>query len=75
MPRFKQVDVFTNVKYLGNPVAVIYDSDNLTTQEMQKIARWTNLSETTFISTPKSSIADYSIRIFTSGGKIGRAHV
>ncbi|KGU22770.1 PhzF family phenazine biosynthesis protein [Candida albicans P34048] len=39
MPRFKQVDVFTNVKYLGNPVAVIYDSDNLTTQEMQKIAR------------------------------------
>ncbi|KHC63469.1 PhzF family phenazine biosynthesis protein [Candida albicans P75016] len=68
MPRFKQVDVFTNVKYLGNPVAVIYDSDNLTTQEMQKIARWTNLSETTFILTPKSSIADYSIRIFTSGG-------
>ena len=37
MPRFKQVDVFTNVKYLGNPVAVIYDSDNLTTQEMQKL--------------------------------------
>ena len=61
MPRFKQVDVFTNVKYLGNPVAVIYDSDNLTTQNA-KIARWTNLSETTFILTPKSSIADYSIK-------------
>ncbi|CAX41247.1 phenazine biosynthesis-like protein, putative [Candida dubliniensis CD36] len=77
MPRFKQVDVFTKTKYLGNPVAVIYDCDNLTTKEMQKIARWTNLSETTFILTPKSfksssssslPIADYRVRIFTSNG-------
>ena len=65
MPRFKQVDVFTKVKYFGNPVAVIYDADELTDSQMQDIARWTNLSETTFIIKPKSKIANYGLRIFT----------
>lgn len=65
MGRFKQVDVFTKVRYFGNPVAVIYDADELTTEQMQNIARWTNLSETTFIITPKSTKADYGLRIFT----------
>lgn len=60
---FKQVDVFTAVPFLGNPVAVILDGAGLTTDEMQRIARWTNLSETTFVL--PSERADYRLRIFT----------
>ncbi|MBM4409860.1 MAG: PhzF family phenazine biosynthesis protein [Chloroflexi bacterium] len=66
MPRdvaFKQVDVFTQVPFLGNPVAVILDGSGLNTGEMQAVARWTNLSETTFIL--PSEHADYRLRIFT----------
>ncbi|RCK55097.1 Antisense-enhancing sequence 1 [Candida viswanathii] len=65
MPRFKQVDVFTKVRYAGNAVAVIYDADDLTTAQMQSIARWTNLSETTFVLRPTSAHASYGLRIFT----------
>ena len=63
MRRFKQIDVFTARPFLGNPVAVVLDSNGLETPDMQRIARWTNLSETTFLlpSTP----ADYRVRIFT----------
>jgi len=60
---FKQVDVFTDKACLGNPVAVFLESDGLSTNDMQRIAGWTNLSETTFVS--KSNIADYKVRIFT----------
>jgi PhzF family phenazine biosynthesis protein len=60
--RYKQVDVFTSVPFKGNPVAVIFDADNLSTEEMQRIANWTNISETTFLQ--KSSSADYKLRIF-----------
>lgn len=60
---FKQVDVFTNVPFLGNPVAVILDGADLSTEQMQRIARWTNLSETTFVL--PSEMADYRLRIFT----------
>lgn len=66
MPRhvpFKQVDVFTHVPFLGNPVAVILDGAGLDTETMQRIARWTNLSETTFVL--PSDRADYRLRIFT----------
>ncbi|KAL6450013.1 aes1 Antisense-enhancing sequence 1 [Candida maltosa Xu316] len=70
MPQFKQVDVFTDVKYKGNPVAVIFDADGLTTDQMQDIARWTNLSETTFVVKPQSSDADYGLRIFTPGEEL-----
>ncbi|HEY8606213.1 MAG TPA: PhzF family phenazine biosynthesis protein [Noviherbaspirillum sp.] len=62
--RFRQVDVFTQVPYLGNPVAVVLDGDGLTTAQMQAISRWTNLSETTFVCRPEDARADYRLRIF-----------
>jgi PhzF family phenazine biosynthesis protein len=66
MPRqFRQVDVFTTVPYLGNPVAVVLDGAGLQTSEMQAVARWTNLSETTFVVPPAAAAADYQVRIFT----------
>ena len=55
---------------MGNPVAVILDSDGLTGEQMQRIARWTNLSETTFITPATSSDADYALRIFTPNSEI-----
>jgi PhzF family phenazine biosynthesis protein len=63
--RFKQVDVFTQKPFSGNPVAVVLDADTLDTDEMQRIAAWTNLSETTFVLTPSSAGTDYRLRIFT----------
>ncbi len=62
---FKQVDVFTSVPYHGNPVAVILDAQGLTGAQMQRIANWTNLSETTFVLPPTQPGADYRVRIFT----------
>jgi PhzF family phenazine biosynthesis protein len=62
---FKQVDVFTQKPFLGNPVAVIIGAESLITEEMQRIAAWTNLSETTFVLPPSSERADYHLRIFT----------
>ena len=61
--RFKQVDVFTDKPFLGNPVAVVIGAEELDAQAMQRIACWTNLSETTFLL--KSTAADYRLRIFT----------
>jgi PhzF family phenazine biosynthesis protein len=61
--KFKQVDVFTDKPFLGNPVAVVIGADRLDAPTMQRIACWTNLSETTFLL--KSSTADYRLRIFT----------
>src|SRR5215510_14869742 len=61
--RFKQVDVFTTVPFQGNPVAVVVGAEHLETQTMQRIANWTNLSETTFLL--ESAVADYKLRIFT----------
>src|SRR5689334_20303481 len=63
--RFKQVDVFTRTPFLGNPVAVVLGAERLDAEEMQHIAAWTNLSETTFVLPPTSSAADYRLRIFT----------
>jgi PhzF family phenazine biosynthesis protein len=62
---FKQVDVFTAKPYFGNPVAVAIGADALDTAQMQRIARWTNLSETTFLLKPTQAGADYRLRIFT----------
>lgn len=67
---FKQVDVFTNVRFKGNPVAVVLRADGLATTQMQQIANWTNLSETTFVLPPTDSAADYRIRIFTPNSEI-----
>ena len=61
--KFKQVDVFTDRPFLGNPVAVVIGAEGLDTAAMQRIACWTNLSETTFLL--KSTSADYRLRIFT----------
>ena len=66
MHRFTQVDVFTDALMFGNPVAVVHDADELTTKQMIDFARWTNLSETTFLSTPTDQRADYQVRIFTT---------
>ena len=62
---FTQVDVFTATPYAGNPVAVVLDGAGLTTDEMQRFANWTNLSETTFVLPPADPAADYLVRIFT----------
>ena len=66
MRPFTQVDVFTNTPYRGNPLAVVLDSDGLSTAEMQQFANWTNLSETTFVLPPTDPAADYRVRIFTT---------
>ncbi|MFI6512632.1 PhzF family phenazine biosynthesis protein [Streptosporangium sp. NPDC050855] len=65
--RFRQVDVFTTVPYRGNPVAVVLDAEGLSAEEMLGFARWTNLSETTFVLPPQTPGADYRVRIFTPG--------
>jgi PhzF family phenazine biosynthesis protein len=62
---FAQVDVFTTTPYGGNPVAVVLDAAGLSTEEMERFARWTNLSETTFVLAPSDDRADYRVRIFT----------
>ena len=67
---FKQIDVFTSTPYLGNPVAVILDGDGLTDLQMASFARWTNLSETTFVLAPVDPTADYRLRIFTPSGEL-----
>ncbi len=67
---FQQVDVFTSIAYLGNPVAVVLQGDGLTDAAMQGFARWTNLSETTFVLAPTDNGADYRLRIFTPGGEL-----
>ncbi|WP_420475845.1 PhzF family phenazine biosynthesis protein [Noviherbaspirillum sp. ST9] len=80
--RFRQVDVFTAEPYKGNPVAVVLDGDGLETAQMQAIARWTNLSETTFVCSPEHPDADYRLRIFNPANEmrfaghptIGSAH-
>jgi PhzF family phenazine biosynthesis protein len=62
---FKQVDVFTSVPLKGNPVAVVLDGAGLSAEQMQAIANWTNLSETTFVTAATDPAADYAVRIFT----------
>ena len=63
--RFSQVDVFGGGSCSGNPVAVVLDAEGLSDEEMQRFARWTNLSETTFVLPPDEPGADYRVRIFT----------
>ncbi|MDI3441386.1 PhzF family phenazine biosynthesis protein [Erwinia sp. V90_4] len=62
---FKQVDVFTSSPYNGNPLAVIMEASDLSDEQMQTIARWTHLSETTFVLPATDPAADYRVRIFT----------
>lgn len=65
MPKFKQVDVFTAVKFKGNPVAVFFDADNLSDAEKSLMSAWTNLSEATFVEKPTTADADYKVRIYS----------
>jgi len=62
---YLEVDVFGTQPYLGNPLAVVTDAQGLDVQQMQQFARWTNLSETTFLVAPTHPEADYQVRIFT----------
>jgi PhzF family phenazine biosynthesis protein len=68
--RFQQVDVFTSVPYLGNPLAVVIDGEGLSDADMQRFANWTNLSETTFLLPPTNPDADYKVRIFTATSEL-----
>ena len=64
--RFTQLDVFTDRALLGNPLAVVHGADGLSDERMAAFARWTNLSETTFLLSPTEPGADYRVRIFTT---------
>jgi PhzF family phenazine biosynthesis protein len=62
---FRQVDVFSEVPLGGNPLAVVHDAEGLTDEDLHRLARWTNLSETTFLLPPSHPDADYRVRILT----------
>ena len=66
----KTVDVFTSTPFQGNPVAVVLDASGLSNAQMQQIASWTNLSETTFVLPVTTAGADYRVRIFTPGSEL-----
>ncbi|HVX04670.1 MAG TPA: PhzF family phenazine biosynthesis protein [Rhodanobacteraceae bacterium] len=68
--RFAQVNVFSADPLGGNPLAVVHAAGGLTDMQMAAFARWTNLSETTFLFSPTDPEADYLVRIFTPGGEL-----
>jgi PhzF family phenazine biosynthesis protein len=68
--RFVQVNVFSADPLAGNPLAVVHGAQGLSEAQMAALARWTNLSETTFLLPPTDSGADYYVRIFTPGGEL-----
>src|SRR5215213_4919613 len=70
MRPFRQVNVFSTEEYLGNPLAVVHDAEGVSDDDMVRFARWTNLSETTFLLRPTHPGADYRVRIFTPGGEL-----
>ena len=67
---FAQLDVFADRPQRGNPLAVVLDAEGLSEQDMQRVAAWTNLSETTFLLPPTVPGADYRVRIFTPVGEL-----
>ena len=68
--RFHQVDVFAAGALQGNPLAVVHAADGVDDATMATFARWTNLSETTFLLAPTDDGADYRVRIWTPGGEL-----
>jgi PhzF family phenazine biosynthesis protein len=68
--RFHQLDVFSAQPLKGNPLAVVHAAEGLDDATMAAFARWTNLSETTFLLPPTEPTADYRVRIFTPGGEL-----
>lgn len=67
---FQQVDVFSSQPFKGNPVAVVIGADDLSDGQMTDFAKWTNLSETTYLLEPTTPEADYRVRIFTQVGEL-----
>ena len=59
------VDVFGTGPLSGNPLAVVTGADAFSTEDMQRLTRWFNLSETAFLLTPTQPQAHYRVRIFT----------
>ncbi len=70
MRSFRQVDVFNAGSLSGNPLAVVFDAEGVTDEQMLAFARWMNLSETTFLLKPSLEGAHYRVRIFTPRGEI-----
>jgi PhzF family phenazine biosynthesis protein len=70
MTRFTQVNVFSAGPLAGNPLAVVHDAKGMSEAQMGALARWTNLSETTFLLPPTDAGADYYVRIFTPSGEL-----
>ena len=68
--QFHQLDVFSAVPLKGNPLAVVHAAKGLSDATLAAFARWTNLSETTFLLPPTDPAADYRVRIFTPGGEL-----
>ena len=68
--RFHQLDVFSRQPLKGNPLAVVHAAEGLDEATLAAFARWTNLSETTFLLPPTRPGADYRVRIFTPGGEL-----
>jgi PhzF family phenazine biosynthesis protein len=68
--KFTQVNVFSADPLGGNPLAVVHAAEGLSEAQMAALARWTNLSETTFLLPPTDLDADYYVRIFTPGGEL-----
>ncbi|MFT4085378.1 MAG: PhzF family phenazine biosynthesis protein [Nocardioides sp.] len=67
---FRQVDVFSAEPLRGNPVAVVHDAESIAEPDLAAFARWTNLSETTFLLPPTTPAADYRVRILTPGAEL-----
>jgi len=63
--RYNTIDVFTATPLKGNALAVVHGAAGLSDEAMQAFARWTSLSETTFLLPPTDAKADYRVRIFT----------
>ena len=68
--RFHQLDVFSALPLKGNPLAVVHAAEGIDDDTMAAFARWTNLSETTFLLPPTDAAADYRVRIWTPGGEL-----
>ncbi len=81
--RYLQLDVFADRPGAGNPLAVVLDAEGLDDTQMQAIARWTRLPETTFVFAPTQPGASYRIRMFSPRREVpfaghpsvGTAHV
>jgi PhzF family phenazine biosynthesis protein len=68
--RYGAIDVFTDTPLKGNALAVVHNAGNLADATMQRLAHWTNLSETTFLLPPTNPAADYRVRIFHPNGEL-----